>query len=306
MRSFFKPALILVIGVLAMSSASIFIRLAMAEGVPPLVIAAYRLSIASIVVTVFAARERAWVDYVKLGRNERIYVLGSGALLALHFAAWITSLEYTSVLSSVVIVSTTPLWIGLMSPFLLKETINRTTWLGLVAAVSGCIFVGLADAGGVHDKAELGNVLALSGAVAGAGYLMIGRLMRNSIRFTAYLWGVYATAAIILVIWSLGKQEPLVGYGWRSTVWLIALGLIPQIIGHGAANYVVRHLSATFVGIGTLGEPVGSTLLAMAVLNEWPQPIQIIGAAGIITGIGIASRGEQLRSGKQLTANDHN
>ena len=281
------------VGVAAMSSASIFIRWALDLGVPPLGVAAYRLAIATLALSIPFVRQRAYRDYATLGKRSILLLAGSGILLALHFAAWITSLASTSVLSSVVLVTTTPLWIGLASPLLLGERNPRSVWLGLLAAMVGGGLVGLADVTGATSVAGWGDLLALCGAVFAAGYLMIGRGVREELSFVAYVWGVYAVAAVVLAGWALAAGIPLWGYPPAALLLLAAVGLIPQLIGHTAANYAVRHVSATLVGISVLGEPIGSTALAVVLLGEHPGPLQLVGGAAILAGIAIASLAER-------------
>jgi drug/metabolite transporter (DMT)-like permease len=281
--------IIMAVGVIAMSSASIFIRWALVEGVPPLGIAAYRLTIATLVLTIPMLRQRAYQDYAKLEPRQWMLLVGSGVLLALHFAAWITSLANTSVLSSVVLVTTTPLWIGMASPLLLHEHSPKTVWVGLVVAMFGGALIGLADLSGTATLTGWGDLLALCGAVFAAGYLMIGRGVRAHLSFVAYVWLVYGVAAVVLICWALLARTPLTGYSMRALLWLAAVALIPQLIGHTAANYVLRHVSATLVGISVLGEPIGSAALAIVFLGEHPGTFQLIGGAVILAGIGLAS-----------------
>lgn len=295
MRQPVKLALILLIGVLAMSSASILIRWALADGAPPLVIAAYRLATASVALALPAIRQRAWKDYTKLGVRLIATLTLSGILLCLHFATWVTSLMHTSVISSVVLVTTTPLWIGLAAPIVLRERTPRLTWIGILLAMGGGSIIGLADGSGASGSAGWGNLLALLGAVFGAGYLMIGRGVRERLPLVAYLWWVYGTAAVLLVGWSLLAGLPLIGYLPVTVAYMVALGLIPQLVGHSAANYALRHLSASFVAVVILGEPIGSTLLAILLLGEWPRPLQVVGGALTLAGILLASLAEERR-----------
>jgi drug/metabolite transporter (DMT)-like permease len=289
-KRFLKPGPVLAVGVLAMSTASIFIRYAQAEGAPPLVIAAYRLTVATLILGVPVARQQAWRDYAKLGMSGLGILVLSGTLLGLHFATWITSLAYTSIMSSVVLVSTTPLWIGLAAPLVLKERTPGLTWIGIIVAVAGGIVIGFAGWSRTERLTTWGDVLALAGAVLGAGYLMIGRVVRSRVSLVAYLWAVYGTAAVLLIAWSLIKGFALTGYMPSTVIWMVALGLIPQLIGHSAANYAVRHLPATLVGIAVLGEPIGSTLLGIILLNERPNLLQVTGGVLILMGIALASQ----------------
>ena len=294
MKQKLRLALILGVGVMAMASASILIRLAQAEGAPSLVIAVYRMGTATLVLSIAAIRQQVWRDYAKLTPRELGILTLSGILLGLHFATWITSLAYTSVLSSVVLVTTTPLWIGLAAPLLLGEATPRLTWIAIMIAIAGGITIGLADWSGEASQATTwGNILALGGAILGAGYFIIGRGVREQVRLLAYLWLVYGMALLLLLGWALIGRLPLTGYSPVTMGWMIALGLVPQLVGHTAANYALRHLSATFVGVAILGEPIGSTLLAILFLNEWPGLLQVSGALLILAGIGLASAAER-------------
>lgn len=295
MKTSVRVAVILTIGVFAMSSAAIFIRFAQADGIPSLVIAAYRLGIATLALTIPAIRQHAWQDYAKLSWRDGLLLITSGLLLGLHFATWITSLEHTSVASSVVLVTTTPLWIGLLSPLLLGEPTSRLAWVGMLLAMIGGSIIGLSDWTGGETGSLTGNGLALSGAFLVAGYLMIGRSVRAKLRLIPYLWVVYGTAAALLAGWSAVQRLPFTGFPLQTYGWLVALGLIPQLVGHSAANYAVRHISATLVGVTSLGEPIGSTILATLLLDERPTLVQMIGGALILGGIALASVTEERR-----------
>lgn len=288
MNQHLKLGAVLAGGVLAMSSASIFIRWAQADHVPSLVIAAYRLSIATCALSIPVIGQRAWRDYARLDRRAVAMLLLSGVLLGLHFAAWITSLANTSVISSVVLVSTTPLWVGMMAPLLLGERTPHLMWLGIVAAIGGAAIIGLASLKESPHRVLWGDLLAVTGAWFATGYLIIGRRLRSRIPLVPYLWLVYGTAAAFLLAWSLLSRLPLTGYPASAVLWMVALGLVPQLIGHSAANYAIRHLSATFVSVTILGEPIGSTLLAVFLLNEWPSPLQLTGGMLILGGIMVA------------------
>jgi len=286
-----------------MSSAAIFIRFAQSDGVPSIVIAAYRLAIATIALSIPLIAQQGWKDYATLNLRDIVILVVSGLLLGLHFATWVTSLAYTSVASSVVLVTTTPLWIGLLSPVFLGEKTSSFTWIGIVLAMVGGSIIGLGDWSGGRIGSLWGNGLALSGAVLVAGYLMIGRSVRSRLRLIPYLWLVYGIAALLLVGWAAIGRMQFTGYSADTFVWLFVLGLVPQLIGHSSANYAVRYVSATFVGIATLGEPIGSTLLAMLFLHEWPSTIQIAGGILILGGIGVASVTEERYRTRQRERN---
>src|SRR5574341_247327 len=283
-----RTGIILLVGVLAMSTASILVRWAQADNVPPIVIAAYRLMIATGVLTLPAVRQRVWKEYATLDIRKIGVLLFSGILLSLHFATWITSLAHTSVMSSVVLVTTTPLWIGLAAPLILGERTSRATWIAILVAIAGGVLVGI-EGSARGRLVNWGDTLALMGAVFGAGYFLIGRRIREQISLIAYVWLVYGVAGSLLLGWTAASNLRLFGYSPTALIWLVALGLIPQLIGHSAANYAIRQVSATLVGVATLGEPIGSTILAIVLLHEVPGVLQFAGGLLVLAGIGIAS-----------------
>ena len=193
---------VLLLGVLAVSTASIFIRYAQA-GAPSLTIAAGRLALAALLVAPLAmARHRGAL--ARLGARQLGLALLAGAFLAAHFALWITSLEHTSVASSVVLVTTTPLWVGLLAPFVLREPLTRRLALGILLALAGGVVVGLADAGGgiaaPRGGALLGDLMALAGAWMMAGNLLVARRLRAGLGLLPYVFLAYGAAAVILLL----------------------------------------------------------------------------------------------------------
>ena len=303
-----SPLVAILFGILAVSTASIFIRFAQKEATS-LVIAAWRLTIASLILVPVAASTHRQ-ELVALKRNELLLALVSGFFLALHFATWITSLQYTTVASSVVLVSTIPLWVALLSPFTIKEPIKRVVWIGLVLALLGGVVVGISDSCSIsagrltcpslftflHGRAFLGDILALCGAIAGAAYLLIGRKLRAKMSLISYISLVYGMAAIVLIIIMLSARGNPFGYSPQIYLWLILLAVIPQLLGHSIFNWALGYLSAAYVSITLLGEPVGSTILAYFILHEKPSLIKLAGGVLILIGIYIASRSEANRS----------
>src|SRR5690606_16915548 len=187
------------------------------------------------------------------------------------------------------------------SPLLLGERTPRLLWGGMALAIAGGAIVGIAD-GAAGQTTLLGNLLALSGAFLMAGYLIIGRRVRAGLPLVPYLWIVYGTAAVLLTVWSLVAGLPLIGFPPAAWLWLVGLGLIPQLVGHTAANYAVRYVSATFVGVSILGEPIGSTVLAVIILNERPTPLQLLGGTLILAGIVLSSLAEERKRARAAAA----
>jgi drug/metabolite transporter (DMT)-like permease len=144
----------------------------------------------------------------------------------------------------------------------------------------------------IQGRAFLGDLLALAGAWMAAGYLIIGRRLRIQISLMPYIFVVYGMAATILIGIVLILGQPLIGYPTQAYLLFLALAVIPQLLGHSTFNWALGYLSAAYVSITLLGEPIGSALLAYFFLNEIPKPLMIFGAILILIGIYIASRGE--------------
>jgi drug/metabolite transporter (DMT)-like permease len=291
----------IIIAVLAVSTASIFIRFAQREA-PSLVIAALRLTVASLILAPIAiTRHRE--ELRKLTRADLLLGLLSGIFLAIHFATWISSLEYASVASSVVLVSTGPLWVALLSPIFLKEPLTRPVLIGMLLALLGGTIIGLSDSCQVDNgfvcpplsqfvqgTAFLGNFLALAGAWTVAGYLMIGRRLRAGMSLIPYIFVVYGIAAVVLLIIMYAAGQRPTGYSPMFYIWILLLALVPQLIGHSTYNWALRYMPAALVSITTLGEPIGSAVLAYFILQEVPTLLIVLGGVLILAGIYLASR----------------
>lgn len=289
--------IVLLVGIFAVSTASILIRFARQAGVPALMVAAYRLSIATLVLSPIVIR-RHTTELKRLTQRDWLAALASGVFLALHFATWVSSLDYTTVTSSVVLVTTGPIWVALASWLFLREKLSRSIVIGLIVSVAGGIIVGLSDSAGfgLAGSQLWGDFLALAGAWFVAGYLLIGRQLRDRMSLIAYIFIVYGTAAVMLIALGLASGASFtadaagVPYQPIGLVWLILMALFPQLLGHSSYNYALRFLPTTYVAVVALAEPVGTSLLAVFLLNELPPPLTIAGASVILIGIAIASR----------------
>jgi drug/metabolite transporter (DMT)-like permease len=211
----------------------------------------------------------------------------SGLFLSLHFAFWIASLKYTSVASSVVLVSTHPIFVGIGSWLFLKERMGMNLVAGIAFSVFGCGLVSSGDVS-LSEQALIGDGFALLGAIAASGYLLVGRRLRKDQNLFSYIFPVYSTAGLILILFSLIFQKPFFGYSSSTYFYLLLLALIPQLIGHTTFNWALKYLPASLVAITILGEPIGSTILAYLVLKEGLTIWKVLGGTLILSGILIA------------------
>lgn len=276
----------IIIGIFAVSSSAVLARLAQGEGVPSLIIAAFRLIAATLILTPFVmSRHRS--AFAALKRSDWILLATAGVFLALHFATWISSLEFTSVLISTVLVTTTPIWVSALEVTFLKARLNRWIILGLVECIVGGIFIGItgSNTGGAGTNPLWGGTLALIGAVTVAVYMVIGRSVRARLGLLPYIYVVYGCAAIVLLFIVAFSRLSFVGYSSSAYVYMALIALFPQIIGHSSFNYAVKYLPATYIGIITQIEPIASAGLAFVLLNELPTVVQFVASALILFGV---------------------
>ena len=291
-----SPLLVLIVAVLATTYAGPIVRFAAA---PALAIAFWRLTLVLPVTGALAlsegSRERGAVPSASppgtVPRSPLPLMILSGALLALHFWSWIASLRYTSVVSSVVLVSLKPVFAwGLAAAWLREHPTRMEAW-GIALAVVGASLIGLGDAR-LSLGALGGDVLALLGAVTGAGYYVIGRRVRQTVGIWRYATGVYVVAAAALALLALARRTPLVGFAGRDWAVFGAMAAGPMLIGHTGMNYALRHFRATTVNVAALGEPVGASVIAWLVpsIHEVPPPTSWLGGILVLLGIGLSVR----------------
>jgi drug/metabolite transporter (DMT)-like permease len=279
------------VGVVAVSFAAILIRLADA---PPLVIAAWRLSLAALMLwplTLAVARP----EFRRLSRRDVILVLLSSVFLALHFGLWITSLSYTSIATSVILVTSSPLFVAAFSYFVFRESLSWNIVTGIGVCIAGTLLIGFDN--WTQGSADLlGSILAFLGALAVSGYLLIGRRLRQRMGILVYSSLTYTSSAVLLVAAALVAGERLFGYPGETYLWMVLLAIGPQILGHLSLNWALRFVSATLITIAVLGEPVGTNILAFIIFHETPRLLEVAGGVLILGGIGVTFWRESVRA----------
>jgi len=291
-RERFRAAIVLPLGLAAMSFASIFIRFCDA---PPLVIAAYRLTLATLILLVLAL-PKTLAELRRLTRKEILPSLAAGLFLCFHFAFWITSLQYTSVASSVIFVTTNPIFVALASAVFLRERISLLLFFSILIAVAGGMIIAWGDWGRGRETLY-GDLLSLLGAVMATGYLLVGRRVRRKVSLPTYITLVYGVAAAFLILLALLNGDSLFGYAPKDYLLFLLLAVGPQLIGHSSLNWALRFFSATLVAVFILGEPVGASILAFFILGENPGISLLLGGALVLLGIYLSAR-EERRLGK--------
>lgn len=291
-----RQVLLLLVGVVAVSFSAIFIRLADA---PALTIAFYRTGIAALLLLPLAVSRRRQEVRALTGRQVAIALL-AGAMLAVHFAVWITSLSYTTIAASVVLVTTQPIFVAGLSWMLFGERIRAITVAGILVALAGAAVVSGGDISSpARPRALEGDLLALAGAVTAAAYFVAGRRLRRDMSLLTYASLAYTTCALLLIPMVLISGSALTGFPAGTWGLFVLMAVVPQMLGHTVFNYLLRDVEATVVAITVMGEPVGATLLGLVVLGEAPSGSALIGGVLILAGIYLAvtaqARGRRVR-----------
>lgn len=282
---------LLALGVVAVSFSAVLIREA---GAPALTTALYRNAIATLLLLPLAlGRYRG--ELRSLTARQLWLAFAAGGMLALHFATWITSLEYTTVAASVVLVTTQPIWTALGGRVLYGERLHRRTMAGIGVALVGALVISGGDVA-VSARAAFGDLLAIIGAITAAGYFLIGRNLRQDLSLVPYVTVVYATCTMLLVPAVLVSGSQATGFPAKTWFMFVLMALVPQIMGHTVFNYLLRYMDPTVVAIAIMGEPVGATILAMAFYGETPPWTAVVGGAIVLAGIYVAITGQDRRA----------
>lgn len=296
-------------GVFCVSTAAIFIRLALAAVDMPsvgfsLVLAASRLILASLLLL------PTWRSLQRTPYHRRAvaYSTLSGLALALHFGTWTTSLSYTSIAASTTLVTTNPVWVALLSWLWFRETISAQTMIGIAITLVGSIGIGLQDTGGLTTGQNplLGNSLALIGSWMVSLYLLLGReAQRRGVKIQHHAAIAYTTAAITLLPMPFFFDSSYRGYAPQVYLCIVLMAIVPQLMGHTSLNWAVHQMSPTLVTLAILLEPIGSSVLGYLVFGEVPGLWVLIGAGLILVGVAIAAVAAQPQPSQETrTKND--
>ncbi|WP_101297197.1 DMT family transporter [Halegenticoccus soli] len=289
-----SPLAALAVAIVAVSTSAILVRWSEA---PSLIKALYRvLFTTALVAPVALARHRG--DFRRLGGRDLAVASAAGVALALHFASWFESLNWTTVAASVTLVQSQPLFVALGAWALLDERVTRRTVLGILVALVGMVAMSLGDfLSGVALEAArplYGNGLAVVGAVMAAAYVLAGRSLRQRIALLPYVTVVYGVCTLALFGLSIARGHALVGYPAREWLLFFAMAVGPGLFGHTVINWALAHLESSVVSVSLLGEPVGSTLLALVLLGEVPTAATVIGGAVVLAGIYVTASARRI------------
>ncbi|WP_423751627.1 DMT family transporter [Salinirarus marinus] len=275
------PRAALVVAVLAVSTSAVLVRWSDA---PSLVKALYRVVFtAALLAPVALTRHRR--AFAGLRRRDVGFAAASGLALAVHFGAWFESLNHTTIAASVTLVQTQPAFVAAGAWAVLDERVTPRTVVGIVVALAGAATMSIGDALVAGVGQAYGNALALVGAAAAGGYVLAGRSLRQRLPLLPYVLIVYLVCAAGLLAVVVRTGYPLFDYPSREWTLFLAMAVGPGLFGHTVVNWALAHLESSVVSVSLLGEPVGSTLLALVFLGEVPAVWTLIGGVVVLVGI---------------------
>lgn len=289
--------LVLTIGIFTVSTAAPLARLAMtASGERSvgfsLILAASRLTLAAL------ALIPTWYKFYHQPPSAQAvrYAIAAGVALAIHFATWISSLAYTSIAASTILVTTNPVWVALLSWLWLKEKLSQQILAGVAISLIGGLIVGLSDQSSSEAVTNvwLGNSLAIVGAWGASFYFLLGRqAQQQDLGISSYVAIAYTVAALILLPIPLLTHTPYFGYSPNVYGYILLMAILPQLIGHTSLNWSIRWISPTVITLIILLEPVLASLLGYALFQEVPTIQVLIGSIILLAGVAIASKAEK-------------
>lgn len=278
----------IIIAVIAVSFSAIFIRWSDAH---PLVIATYRMGITSLILLPLVV-VRNLKELKKIQRREYLFMIAIGVILAIHFGTWITSLKETSVASSVILVTSHPLFVAIVSHYVFKEKLKMIGYIGIIIAFCGIIVLTVGDLG-LGGSNFRGDVMALIGSIAAGTYILGGRKARRSVPLVPYVFIVYSICTVCLLAASIIMSAPLYPLPLREYELFILMAMVPTILGHTFYNYALKYVKAQIISVSLLGEPIGSSILAYVLLQEPAPQLTMVGGCLILPGIYLAYIGRK-------------
>ena len=272
-------------GMIGVSFAAVFIKMADSH---PITIAAWRMLFAVAMIAPFTITMRR-EELLKLKLFDVLFLSFVGVILAIHFTLWNTSLVYTDVAPSTLLVTSHPLFVALISHYFFRDRLNKVQAVGILLAFGGVFILVVKDILNLSFSSGhfIGCVLAFWGGIAAGVYYLSGRRMRARMSLLTYVTVVYSVCAAALFLSGFLGGVDLVPGAPREYLIFLALALIPTIFGHTIHNLVLKHLKAFVVSVSLLGEPIGAAILAFIIFwpNERPTVYTIVGGLVILVGI---------------------
>lgn len=270
------------VAMVSISFASIFIKWSES---PPFVIAAYRLLFSSAILLPFVLWTRGFSEMRRFTKTDVLLVLLSGVALTFHFQLWIASLSLTLVSTSVILVTSHPIFVAAVSHFLLKEEVKKIAAVGIVIAFAGVAVISIADYG-VGGSTLLGDLMAFVGGICAGIYFLSGRVARQRVSLATYAFSVYTISSVMLFASAAIAGDALAVTDGTELLLFLAMAIFPTMLGHTMFNYALKRVPAHIISTSVLGEPVGASILAFLLLpGEVPGAEIVLGGVLVVGGL---------------------
>jgi drug/metabolite transporter (DMT)-like permease len=278
------PYVALAIGILSLSLSAMFVRWANAPGT---VTGFYRLFLSTLILTPYFIVRQRRENPIPI--RVWIFPIVAGIFTACDFSLWNSSLAFTTAANATLLGNTAPLWVAIGAWLIFREKLNRIFWLGLILALTGAVLIMGSDFL-LHPRLGIGDLMASTAAIFYASYMLSTQRGRQNIDPFRYTWLVGISASTAILIINLILRYQLTGYDPQT--WLVFFGtaIVSQTIGYISISYALGHLPAHIVSPTMVGQPIMTTLLAIPLLGEIPNLIQVLGGLVALTGIFIVNQ----------------
>ncbi|WP_437576504.1 DMT family transporter [Sorangium sp. So ce887] len=281
-----SAALFVVLASLAFASSGPLARYA--RPVHPLFIAFGRVALAAVALSLLDLRGIAR-SAAGLSLRQRAAVLTAGLLLAVHFALFLWGLDRTSLAAALSLISLEPLAVVLCAWAFFRVRPTRSEQAGVLLATAGAIVI--ASASGAGDHRLSGDLMVVGATVLYGLYVSFARALRDALPARSYAALVYASAAVFLAAAlpaAPGALEGVAPPPAHAAVAIVALALVPTLVGHTAVQAAARRMSPSIVALVSPGETLGGIVIGALWLDALPTAAEIAGAGIILAGATVA------------------
>lgn len=291
MNKISMPYIALLIGVIAVSTSAIFVKLASA---PAPVIAFYRLFFSVLIMSpLFLLKYRHELKWIS--KRDWLMSAVAGVFLAFHFILWFESLNYTSVASSTVLVTLQPIFAFIGTYIFFKEKVTSKALLSGVLGITGSFIISWGDFK-ISGMALFGDLLALVSCAMVTAYLLFGQTVRKRLSLITYTFIVYGISTLTILLYVLLLQYPIIPSNNGDWIYFLLLAIVPTLLGHSLFNWSLKWLSTSVISMSILFEPIGAGILAYYILGENVVWTQVIGGIIILIGISLYAVSERKKS----------
>ena len=263
---------------MCVSTSSIIARLL--PGVSAVVIAFWRLAIASMLIWAYTSFKRQ----LSIDKRHYKYYILSGLFLALHFATFYGAVKLTSIANATLLGITAPLFTIIYEKLFLKKSIRPLVFLGFVIAGTGTLIItgyGLF----LDDGSLLGKFLGLLAALCISLVYIIASNLRKYSNTILYTRTLYTFGAMFLLLFSFTVSDNIFAISPYQAKWLFALGVVPTILGHSLFYFSIKFTSPTIVASVPIGEPIIASLFAWIIFSESVPYATFLGGVFILVGV---------------------